>query len=146
MMKKLLAGLALGASIALPDQALILDGVSNQGATLVTDDSAASLMAFDIDFHNTAPVVLSFVVEESDLAGPISFNAVFRNLTGSGLDVLNLRLASGGIAQAGTVTRFFGGGSERLGGGANTTIKSTPAEYFDAELGDAFGSTAGAVN
>ncbi len=145
-MNKRFAGLLLGTALALPAQALILDGVTTQGATVVQDYSGAGLMAFDIDLHNGAPVVLSFVVEEADLAGPISFNAVIRNLSGQGLEGLAFSFSSGGIAQIGTVTRFFGGQTELLGGGGELQIRFTPAEYYDVELGDAFGSTAGAAN
>ena len=140
----LFAAAAIGA--ALPAQAIRVVDVATTGASTVLDFSAPGLLAVDIDLRDKAPLLIKFEIEAGDLGAAIDFNAVIRNLSGNGLDFVSLGLNGGGFAQAGTVTRFFGGDSQLSGGGAQWRIDLSPAEYYDLELGDAFGSSLGAQN
>lgn len=140
----LFAAAAIGA--ALPAQAIRVVDVSTAGASTVLDFSAPGLLAVDIDLRDRAPLLIRFEIEAGDLGAAIDFNAVIRNLSAGGLEFVSLGLDRGAFAQAGTVTRFFGGDSQLSGGGAQWRIDLSPAEYFDLELGDAFGSSPGAQN
>jgi hypothetical protein len=140
----LIAACALGAT--LPAHAIRVVDVATTGASTVLDFSAPGLLAFDIDLRDKAPLLLKFEIEAGDLGGAIDFNAVIRNLSGQGLGLVDLQFGSGGVAQAGSVQRFFGGDSQLTGGGAQWRIELSPLEYYDLEIGDAFGSSAGATN
>lgn len=140
----LFAAAAIGA--ALPAQAIRVVDVATTGASTVLDFSAPGLLAVDIDLRDRAPLFIQFEIEAGDLGAPIDFNAVIRNLSGKGLDFVSLSLDRGAFAQAGTVTRFFGGDSQLSGGGAHWRVGLSPAEFYDLELGDAFGSSPGAQN
>lgn len=137
---------ALALAASLPAQALTFDGALTQGATVATDYSGTALLSFDLDLANMAPAVLTWRIDEDDLAGPIAFNAIVRNYTGQGLSGLVLALDLGSFASVGSINRQFGGDTHVSGSGATRTLQFTPEEYLDLELGDALGSTPGASN
>ena len=145
MLKRLFGSALLAACLCTPAQALMLDSASLNGNTL-TDYSATSLLSFDLDLHNKAPLQLRYVVEQADLEGPLAFSAVIRNFTGAGLDFLSLAFSAGGVAELGTVTRSFGGGLNTHSGPGWVRLEFPQPEYLDLELGDAYGSTPGARN
>lgn len=146
MKKQLLALLGTALFAVQPAQAIRVVDVSTSGASTLLDFSAPGLLAFDLDLRDTAPMRIKFEIEAGDLGGAIDFNAVIRNLSGQGLGFVDLQFGSGGVASAGSVQRFFGGDSQLLGGGASWRIALSPLEYYDLEIGDAFGSSAGAMN
>lgn len=147
MHKHLLGALCAAALlVAQPAQAIRVVDVSTAGASTLLDFSAPGLLAFDLDLRDSAPLTIKFEIEADDLGGAIDFNAVIRNLSGQGLGLVDLQFGSGGVAQAGSVQRFFGGDSQLTGGGAQWRIELSPLEYYDLEIGDAFGSSAGATN
>ncbi|MGG6548647.1 UNVERIFIED_CONTAM: hypothetical protein NY100_24875, partial [Prevotella sp. 15_C9] len=85
--------------------------------------SAIGLLSFDLDLANGAPAVLSWRLDDEDLAAPIVFNALIRNLTGAGLQGLTLTLDRGGFASVGSVTRPFSGeASSVTGSGGMRTV------------------------
>jgi hypothetical protein len=145
-MKKLLLATALAAVFALPAQALTFEGAVTQGGTTVTDYSGVSLLSFDIDFANTLPVQMEFRVSAEDLLQPISFNAVLRNFSGTGIGGYQFTLDRGIFATVGTVTRQFEGSTLVSASGGNATLSFSSLEFLDVEIGNALGTTAGATN
>jgi hypothetical protein len=140
MIKKTLTAAALALAAALPAQALTFEGAVTQGATVAEDYSGIGLLAFNLDLFNGAPAVLSWRIDDEDLLAPIAFNAVIRNLTGSGLKGVTLTLDRGAFATVGSVTRQFGGGTSAVSGsGATRTVTFTPEEFLDVELGNPLG-------
>ena len=147
-MKKTLETLALASTLVagVPAMALTFQSAQTHGGTSVANAAATGLLAFDIDFRNTAAAVLHYTVAAEDLAAPIGFNAVLRNLSGFAFDGFDITLSPGSFASAGSVTRSFGGSTQvTLAGGAARLAFDTP-ESFEIEIGDAFGSTPGATN
>jgi hypothetical protein len=144
----LLASAAAAALAAGPAHAVTLVSATTAGASTVTDFSGDGLLAFDLDLRDDAPVTLTFSLSAMDLGGTIEFNSVVRNLTGwvQGLQTLRFELSPLTVASAGTVTRFFGGTTQSVGGTGAVALVFTPTEYFDIEIGNAFGTTPGAAN
>lgn len=127
--------------------ALQFEGAATFGDTVVTSYHDTSLISFDVDFANASPVILGFTVEASDLLQPISLNAIVRNLTGTGINAYTLAIDGATFGTIGSVTRQFSG---------NTLVTQPTSqmaqlyfdspEFLDIEIGDALGSTAGALN
>lgn len=142
---KTLIAAAAAAACCGSAHAVSFEGALTQGATVVTDYAGASLVSFDIDFANFAAALLQFRIDDSDTA-PISFNAVLRNFTGAGIPGYVLSLDKGGFGSIGTVTTGFGGAAQVVAAGGEATISFSAPEFLDTEIGNAYGSTAGAVN
>lgn len=120
---------------------------SAPAGTTVTDYSADGLLSFDLDLGSVSSVTMSFAIGTGDRLGPLSFNAIIRNLTGQGLESLRLTLSHGDFASVGSVTRSFGGSTTVTGQGESSVLlEFSPAEFLDLELGNALGTTAGAAD
>jgi hypothetical protein len=145
MNKHLLLAAALAAICSAPAQAVTFEGSVSQGATVVTDYAGPSLVSFDIDFANFSSATLEFRIDDSDTL-PVSFNAVLRNYIGSGLAGYTLTLDRGSFGSVGTVTTQFGGTALVNAVGGTATVNFSAPEFLDTELGNAYGSTAGALN
>lgn len=87
-------------------QAVVLTGAT--GSNTVTDYSGAGLVSFDLDLKNFSGSTLNFVLDEADLQGPLSFNALVRNLAGAGLERFTFSLQGIRFAGPGSVTPAFG--------------------------------------
>jgi hypothetical protein len=88
--------------------ATVLLGSAASAANTVTDFSTAGLVAFDLDLSTPTPTRLHFMLEEADLQGPLSMNAIIRNLSGVGLGRFVFSLEGISFAAAGSVTPTFG--------------------------------------
>lgn len=108
MQAKYLFAFAAAIALSAASHAAVLTGTSGAAANTVTDYSAPGLVAFDLDLASFAPTRLDFVLEADDLLGPLSLNAVIRNLAGQALTGFDFRLDGIGFLQAGTVTPTFG--------------------------------------
>ena len=86
--------------------AVVLTGSS--GANVVDDYSVDGLVSFDLDLRDFSTTTLNFVLEEADLAGPLRFNAIVRNLVGLSMHELSLGLQGISYATAGSVNAFSG--------------------------------------
>jgi PEP-CTERM motif len=132
---------------AAPAQALIYQGATVQGGTVVTNYAATGLVSFDIDFASLAPATLRYTVQADDLSMPLELSSMLRNLAGGvGFDGYTLQLSSGSFAQAGSVTRQFGGSTQLALNGSTAQLTFAPPEYLDVEIGNALGSTPGTLN
>ncbi|HSW05422.1 PEP-CTERM sorting domain-containing protein [Aquabacterium sp.] len=135
-MKKLLIAAALGLAACLPASAALLVGSSTTGASVVADYSSTGLISFDADLASADSVRLDYELTAGDLAAPLDFNAVVRNLTGTGLEHLYLMLSLSSFDSSGSVTRSFGGSTQIDVNGGLAWLHFTPAEYLDIHIGD----------
>jgi hypothetical protein len=142
----LVAAAALAAACCSPTLAATFEGASTQGATVVTDYAAPGLVSFDIDFANLSAAELNYRIDAGDIGQPIQLNMVLRNFTLTGIDGYSLQLSLGRFASIGTVTRQFGGSTQVVAGDGWATLGFSSPEFLDVEVGDALGSTPGAVN
>jgi hypothetical protein len=100
----LVAALSFSASA---DAALLL-GSTGSAANTVTDYSAPGTVSFDLDLEHLSPTTLRFVIEADDLLGPLSLNAIVRNLSGAALNGFYFNLQGISYLAAGSVTPTFG--------------------------------------
>lgn len=103
-----LAALSFSASA----NAALLLGSTGSAANTVTDYSAPGAVSFDLDLEHLNPTTLRFVIEADDLLGPLSLNAIVRNLSGAALNGFYFNLSGISFLSAGSVTPTFG----KLGG------------------------------
>nr|WP_314541103.1 PEP-CTERM sorting domain-containing protein [uncultured Massilia sp.] len=143
MHARLLAPLFLAAGLALAQgaQAVVLQGTS--GSNAATDYSTAGTVAFDLDLASFAPTTFRFTLEEADLAGPLAFNALVRNVSGAALDRFSFSLEGIAFAASGSVTPAFGTiGAVSFGPQAANIAFATP-EWAEFQFGNPFGDAAG---
>jgi hypothetical protein len=125
-------------SLSCAAQAVLL--TSTTGSNAVTDYSTPGAVSFDLDLTNFSATTLNFVLEAGDLAGPLNFDALVRNLTGVGLNRFTFTLQGITFADAGTVTPAFGTlGSVESNAGAAGISFATP-EFAEFQFGDVFGN------
>ncbi len=118
--------------------AAVLVSSTGSPANVVTDYSTPSLVSFDLDLENFSSTRLNFVIEEGDLLGPLSLNALVRNLSGMGIDHFTFALQGITFAAAGSVTPAFG----TLAGVGFTnnlaTIDFRTPEFAEFQFGNPF--------
>lgn len=141
-MKQLLSTLALLLCVSTSAQAATFLSTSGSPANIVSDYSDAGLISFDLDMANFIPTVLNYEITAADIGSPlinnsISFNALVRNLTGTGLDYLSVSLSSASFDAIGTVTRQFGGSFtiNTSNNGQNALISFSSPEFLDIFIG-----------
>jgi hypothetical protein len=139
MKTTLMGAFALAAALALPQsQAAILTGTS--GTNTVTDYSGAGLAAFDLDLATFTPTTFSFVLEAGDLAGPLAFNALVRNLAGTALDEFSFSLNGIAFFAAGSVTPAFGTVGRATSGAHTANVVFSAPEWAEFQFGNALGA------
>ena len=136
MHNKLIGALALAAALALPQaQAAILTGTT--GSNTATDYSGAGLASFDLDLATFTPTTFSFVLEAGDLAGPLAFNALVRNLAGTALDEFSFSLDGIAFFAAGSVTPAFGTVGGVTSGAHTANVVFSAPEWAEFQFGNA---------
>ena len=105
---KFAAALVAALSISASAHAALLLNTSGSAANSVTDYSAPGAVSFDLDLKQLSPATLRFQVEEADLFGPLSLNAIVRNLSGAALHGFHFNLSGISYLAAGSVTPTFG--------------------------------------
>lgn len=148
-MNKHISIAVLAAAAALcssPALALTFEGATTQGATVATPYVGNSLISFDLDFANAVPATLEFRIDEEDLLQPIAFNAILRNYTGRGVEGYALSIDKGRFETVGTVVRQFAGSTQVSANAGLATLYFNTPEFLDIEIGNALGTTLGAVN
>lgn len=140
-MKKLIASLALSAMASTSAMASVFIDAVAAPVNQVADFSEAGLIAFNLDLHQLSTVTLNYQITATDLAGPISFNAVIANLGALNLENVRLSLSSSRFETIGTVSRAFGGTAtvSSSADGASALIGLSSPEYLELEVGDVFG-------
>jgi hypothetical protein len=139
MKNTLMGAFALAAALALPQsQAAILTGTSGPASNLVTDYSGAGLASFDLDLATFTPTTFSFVLEAGDLASPLAFNALVRNLAGTALDTFSFSLNGIAFFAAGSVTPAFGTVGSATAGSHTANVVFSAPEWAEFQFGNAF--------
>lgn len=126
--------------------ALALSGAANAalltgstGANPVEDFSGAGSVAFNLDLQDFSSTTLNFVLEADDLQGPLSFDALVRNLAGADLNRFSFSLQGIRFAGAGSVTPSFGSIGAIDAGATAAVIDFATPEYAEFQFGDVFG-------
>jgi hypothetical protein len=142
MKTKLIGACALAAALALPhlSQAAVLTGTTGPAANIVTDYSGAGLASFDLDLATFAPTTFSFVLEAGDLAGPLAFNALVRNMAGTALDEFSFSLNGIAFFAAGSVTPAFGTVGSTTSGAHTANVVFSAPEWAEFQFGNALGA------
>jgi hypothetical protein len=142
MKTKLTGACALAAALALPQlsQAAILTGTTGPAANMVTDYSGAGLASFDLDLATFTPTTFSFVLEAGDLAGPLAFNALVRNVAGTALDEFSFSLNGIAFFAAGSVTPAFGTVGSTTSGAHTANVVFGAPEWAEFQFGNALGA------
>lgn len=136
---KFAAALAVSLAIAGPANAALLLHTSGSSANTVTDYSTPGAVSFDLDLENFSATRLRFQIEAGDLLGPLSLNAIVRNLSGTALHQLRVNLSGISFLSAGSVTPAFGtlGGVEYGADDARITFSSP--EWAEFHFGNPVG-------
>ena len=135
--------LAAVASVALSGaaSAAILTSTSGSPANTVTDYSTPSLVAFDLDLTSFAGTRFNFILEESDLLGPLGMNALVRNLSGKGLTDFTFSLEGITFSAAGSVTPTFGSIDQVVFTPNAAMIDFGKPEFAEFHFGNPFSAT-----
>ena len=112
--------------------AVVLTGTS--GTNNVEDFSDAGVVSFDLDLRDFSTTTLNFVLEEADLAGPLSFNAIVRNLVGLSMYEFSFGLQGISYAMAGSVNSFSG--AQASYSSNNAVVKFVNGETTDLFFGN----------
>ena len=79
------------------------------------------------------------MLEADDLQGPLSFNALVRNLAGAGLERFSFSLQGIEFTGAGSVTPAFGSVASVQAGSSAATILFGMPEYAEFQFGNVLG-------
>jgi len=118
-------------------QAVVLTGTT--GTNTVTDYSGAGLVSFDLDLENFSATTLNFMLDADDLRGPLSFNALVRNLAGAELSRFTFSLQGIRFAGAGSVTPAFGQVGRIDTGELAAGISFVRPEWAEFQFGNVLG-------
>lgn len=129
---------ALAASLVLAGAANAALITSVSGANTVADYSTASLAAFDLDLQNFSGSQINFVLEDGDLLGPLSLNALVRNLSGHGLQHFTMSLQGISLLATGSVTPAFGTVGQISHNGSAAAIRFGAPEFAEFQFGNPF--------
>lgn len=138
---KLFAAAATAFALSNPASAALLVSSTGVPGNTVTNYSEAGLVSFDLELINFSGARLNFVLEQADLAGPLSLNAIIKNMTLQLLPKFNFDLQGISYASSGSVTAGFGtiGSVSNTASNANIAFSNgEPADfYFGNPLGNA---------
>lgn len=138
-LNKLFAAACLAAGLALSGAANAVVLTSASGANPVEDFSGTGMVAFNLDLQDFSSTTLNFVLDAGDLQGPLSFDALVRNLAGADLNRFSFRLQGIRFAGAGTVTPAFGTVGAVDADDSLAVINFSTPEYAEFQFGDVFG-------
>ena len=131
--------IAVAATLAFSGAANAALLTSTSGSNVVTDFSTPSLVAFDLDLKDFSSTRLNFVLQDDDLLGPLSMNALVRNLSGYGLEHFTFSLQGISFATPGSVTPTFGTIKQMAFDGKTAAISFGTPEYAEFHFGNPFG-------
>ncbi|MFC0251320.1 PEP-CTERM sorting domain-containing protein [Massilia consociata] len=113
---------------------------STTGSNTVDDYSAPGLVSFDLDLQNFSTTTLNFVLEADDLQGPLSFNALVRNLTGADLSRFTFSLQGIRFGAAGSVASDFTTVRAVNAGALAAAIDFSTPVYTEFQFGNVLGN------
>lgn len=136
--------LILAAALALcgAGQAAVL--VGSTGSNAVTDYGSAGMAAFNLDLEDLSSTRLVFRLEDGDLLGPLSLNAIVANLSGNALSRFNIGLEGITFAQAGSVTPTFGSLGSVNSDASSVSIGFDTPEWAEFHFGNPLADTGAA--
>jgi hypothetical protein len=117
--------------------AALLLGSGGSAANTITDYSAPGAVSFDLDLAHLSPTTLRFVIEEDDLLGPLSLNAIVRNLSGAAMNGFRFNLSGISYLASGSVTPAFGTLSGVRYGADYASIAFASPEWAEFHFGNA---------
>lgn len=117
------------------DAALLLT-TNGLSANTVTNYSAPGAVSFDLDLVNLADTSLRFEIEAQDLLGPLSLNALIRNLSGTALEAFQFNLSGISFLAAGSVTPTFGTLGAVSYSASNASINFASPEWAEFHFGN----------
>ena len=132
------AALALAASASSANAAILLT-TDGSPANTITDYSVPGAVSFDFDLANFNAATLRFSIEEQDLLGPLSLNAIINNLSGTALNQFHFRLSGISFAAPGSVTPTFGTLGAVKHGADYASIAFASAEWAEFHFGNPLG-------
>lgn len=129
---------AFAAALIVPASAnaALLLGAGGAPANTVSNYSTPGAVSFDLDLEQLSPATLRFVLEEADLAGPLSLNAIVRNLSGTALNQFRFSLQGISFLASGSVTPTFGTLGSVSSGGAYASIAFASPEWAEFHFGN----------
>ncbi|KQQ86892.1 PEP-CTERM sorting domain-containing protein [Massilia sp. Leaf139] len=134
-LKHYVAALAAALSFGSANAALLL-GSNNAAGNIVTDYSTPGAVSFDLDLATLGDASLRFQIEAQDLAGPLSLNALVRNLSGMALSRFDLSLQGISFLTAGSVTPTFGKLGSVASGAGYANIAFASPEWAEFHFGN----------
>lgn len=140
-LKRFAAAVAAALTLALAGSAnaAVLLTSGGSAANTIADYSAQGAVSFDLDLENFNAATLRFALEEDDLLGPLSLNAIVRNLSGTALNQFHFRLNGISFAAPGSVAPTFGtlGGVKH--GASYASIAFASPEWAEFHFGNPLG-------
>jgi hypothetical protein len=133
---KYAAALVAALSFSASANAALLLGSSGSAANTVTDYSAPGAVSFDLDLEHLSPTTLRFAIEADDLLGPLSLNAIVRNLSGAALNGFHFNLQGISFLSAGSVSPTFGTLGSANHGPAYASIAFASPEWAEFHFGN----------
>lgn len=133
---KFAAALAAALSFCGPANAALLLNTTGASANTVSDYSAPGVVSFDLDLARLSPTTLRFEIEAQDLLGPLSLNAIVRNLSGTALNGFHFNLTGISFLSAGSVTPTFGTLGAVTSGSDYASIRFASPEWAEFHFGN----------
>ena len=130
------AALVAALSIAGPAKAALLLNTGGSSANTVTDYSTPGAVSFDLDLQNFNATTLRFELQAEDLLGPLSLNALVRNLSGTALNQFHVDLSGISFLAAGSVTPTFGTLGSVSSGRDYASIRFASPEWAEFNFGN----------
>ena len=132
-----IASVALAALASSQASAVVVTGFSSAAGNTHDDYSAAGLVSFDLNLESlSAATTFDFTIESKDLGGPLLFNALVKNLSGSGISRFALTLTNATFDFIGSVNAPFEPGASASGSGSSATISFPTPNNYGFEIGD----------
>ena len=135
-LNKLLMAVAATLAFSGAAQAAVLTSTTGSTANVVTDYSTPALVSFDLDLEDFSSTRLNFVLEDGDLLGPLSMNALVRNLSGFGLSHFTFSLQGIAFANPGSVTPDFGTLKQVTSTRSAAAISFATPEFTEFQFGN----------
>jgi hypothetical protein len=126
-------------ALAGPANAAVLLTTGGSTANTITDYRGQGAVSFDLDLENFNAATLRFSLEEEDLLGPLSLNAIVRNLSGTAMNQFHFRLNGISFAAPGSVTPTFGTLGELKHGENHAGIGFASPEWAEFHFGNPLG-------
>ena len=137
-LNKLLMAAAATLAFSGAGHAAVLTSTTGSTANVVTSYSTPALLSFDLDLQDFSSTRLNFVLEDGDLLGPLSMNALVRNLSGYGLSHFTFSLQGIAFSAPGSVTPAFGTLKQVTFAGNAAGISFATPEFAEFQFGNPF--------